>query len=43
MSYGGQAHGMQLHQHQIADRVFRQIGVLAQREGDVFKDGEVGK
>ena len=38
-----QTNRMQLHQHEIPDHRLGQIGVLPQREGDIFEDGHVGK
>src|SRR5690606_9718298 len=34
---------LELHQHQVADHVLGQVGVLAQRKGDVLERGEVGE
>ena len=36
-----QAHGVQLHQHDVANQLFRQIGVLAQWEGHVVKHAHI--
>lgn len=38
-----QADGVELHQDQVADEFFGQVGVLAQREGDVVEYRQVGK
>jgi len=38
-----QAHRIELHEHDVADQVFAQIGVLAQREGHVVKHAHVGE
>ena len=38
-----QADGVQLHQHEVADQVFGQLGVLAQRERDVLEHRHVGE
>ena len=38
-----QPHRVQLHQHQVADHRFGQIGLLAQREGHVVEDAEIGE
>ena len=38
-----QAHGVQLHQHDVAHQRFGQIGVFAQWKGDVFKHIHVGE
>ncbi len=38
-----QADRVQLHQHQVADQFFGQVGVLAQREGDVLEHAQVGE
>jgi hypothetical protein len=38
-----QAHCIELHQHDVADESFRQIGVFAQRKSHVVKHGQVGE
>jgi hypothetical protein len=38
-----QAHGIELHQHDVADHRLGQVGVLAQREGDVVEHRQVGE
>jgi hypothetical protein len=38
-----QADRVELEQHQVADQLFGQVGVLAQREGDVVEHGQVGE
>ena len=38
-----QAHGMQLHEHDVADQFVGEIGVLAQREGHVVEHAHVGE
>ena len=38
-----QPHRVQLHQHQIADHFLREVGVLAQRKGDVVEYRQVGE
>ena len=38
-----QTHRVQLHQHQITDHRLGQIGLLAQREGHVVEDAEIGE
>jgi hypothetical protein len=38
-----QAHRIELQQHDVADQVFRQIGVFAQRKGHVVEHAEVGE
>ena len=34
---------VELHQHQVADQLFRQIGMLAQGKRDVVKHGQIGE
>ena len=38
-----QAHGVELHQHDVADQLFRQVGHFPQRERDVVEDIQVGE
>ena len=38
-----QADGVQLHQHDVADHRLGEVGVLAQREGDVLEHRQVGE
>ena len=38
-----QAHRVELHQHDVADHGLAQVHVLAQREGDVLVDAQVGE
>jgi len=38
-----QADRMQLHQHQVVDDIFRQIGVLAHRIGDVVEHRQIAE
>ena len=38
-----QAHRIELHQHQVANHRFRQVGVLAHRERDVLEHRHVGE
>ena len=38
-----QADGVELHQHQIMDHLFRQIGMLAHREGNVVENRQVAE
>jgi hypothetical protein len=38
-----QAHGIQLQQHQVADHLLRQIGMLAHLEGDVVEHRDIGE
>ena len=38
-----QADGIELHHDQIANQLFRQVGMLANLEGDVVENGNVGK
>jgi hypothetical protein len=38
-----QADGVEFHQHQVANEFVGKIGVLAQGEGDVLEDVEIGK
>jgi hypothetical protein len=38
-----QAHGVQLHQHQITHQLFREIGMLAQCERDILEHRHVGE
>ena len=38
-----QADRVQLHQHDVADHGLVEVGVLAQREGDVLEDREIGE
>jgi hypothetical protein len=38
-----QAHGVELHQHDVADQGLGQVGVLAQRKGHVVEHRQVGE
>ena len=38
-----QAHSFELHQHDVANHGFAQVGVLTQREGHVVKHAQVGE
>ncbi len=38
-----QAHGVELHEHDVADQGFRQVGVFAQRKRHILKDADVGE
>ena len=38
-----QSHRVQLHQHQVTDQLFRQIGMLTQRERDILEHRQVGE
>ena len=38
-----QAHGVELHEHEVADEFFGQVGVLAQRKRHVIEHRQVGE